>query len=225
MKIIIQKIIVLLSIFVMAKLLYTNELSLLIHPRYFWLIYSSIAVLTVTLIFNRETHSHLKNYFAQAMLLLAMTMGLIIDLKPLSSAGQQQTSYENLSDTNQIIRSKYATSFQLNTAGMSLDELVSLISIDPEPTKYIDKPVVVSGFYFETADGSPMIARHVISCCAADARLIGLWLKEPLDLQLDTWIEVQGTLDLIENDGFRGVAINTTEFDLIDIPKNPYVVN
>jgi putative membrane protein len=45
------------------------------------------------------------------------------------------------------------------------------------------------------ADGSPYLARMVLSCCAADARpvKVGLTGDVPADLTADSWLEVVGT--------------------------------
>ncbi|MGN9779686.1 TIGR03943 family putative permease subunit [Micromonospora sp. H33] len=54
--------------------------------------------------------------------------------------------------------------------------------------------VRLTGFVSTSPDGRPLLARIVVSCCAADGRPIkvGLTEKAPAGLVPDTWIEVTG---------------------------------
>jgi uncharacterized repeat protein (TIGR03943 family) len=53
----------------------------------------------------------------------------------------------------------------------------------------------LTGFVTPAPDGAPMLARIVLSCCAADGRPIKLGLsgRAPIDVPADTWVEVVGT--------------------------------
>jgi uncharacterized repeat protein (TIGR03943 family) len=57
-----------------------------------------------------------------------------------------------------------------------------------------DRQVQLSGFVLMGQDGSPYLARMVISCCAADATpvKVGLTGKVPAGLKTDAWLEVVG---------------------------------
>jgi uncharacterized repeat protein (TIGR03943 family) len=57
------------------------------------------------------------------------------------------------------------------------------------------RTVKLTGFVTPAPDGSPMLARIVLSCCAADGRPIKLGLtgQVPHEVPADTWIEVTGT--------------------------------
>lgn len=52
----------------------------------------------------------------------------------------------------------------------------------------------LTGFITTAPDGAPMLARIVLSCCAADGRPIKLGLtgRAPIDVPADTWVEVTG---------------------------------
>ncbi|MGK5681694.1 TIGR03943 family putative permease subunit [Actinoplanes sp. URMC 104] len=52
----------------------------------------------------------------------------------------------------------------------------------------------LTGFLTTAPDGAPMLARIVLSCCAADGRpiKIGLDGRAPIDVPADTWVEVVG---------------------------------
>jgi uncharacterized repeat protein (TIGR03943 family) len=57
--------------------------------------------------------------------------------------------------------------------------------------------VALTGFVTPGADGQPMLARIVLSCCAADGRPIkvGLSGNTPAGVPPDTWLRIVGTYD------------------------------
>jgi uncharacterized repeat protein (TIGR03943 family) len=57
-----------------------------------------------------------------------------------------------------------------------------------------DRRLQVTGFVTQGPDGQPMLARMILSCCAADGRPIkvGLSGNVPSHVPSDTWIEVTG---------------------------------
>lgn len=217
------KITVLTALVCLVKMSYMGELGLLIHPRYFWLIYTAIAILSLTFFFSPLGKSR-KVRFSTLALTAFFIIGIFIEIKPLSSNAQQQvTNYINSQD--QSIRNKYVTNFNVDTSKMKLEELLSVISVDPEPSSYEGNEVKLTGFYFKNTDGSPMIAKYVLSCCAADARIVGIWLTEDLELEPDTWIDISGSLTEMNFDGVRSVGIKLEKFNIIETPKSPYVTN
>lgn len=218
-----SKITVLAGLACLIKMTYMGELGLLIHPRYFWLIYLSIAILCATFLFTPVAKSS-KAKFPTLALTLFFIIGTLIDIQPLSSNAQQQVS-NYISTQNQDIRNQYTTNFYVDTATLSLEELLSVFSVDPEPKNYEGKEVNLTGFYFENASGTPMIAKYILSCCAADARMVGTWLTDNIELEPDTWIDISGTLTEIEIEGIRSVGIQVKEYEVIETPKSPYVTN
>jgi uncharacterized repeat protein (TIGR03943 family) len=58
-----------------------------------------------------------------------------------------------------------------------------------------DRAVLLTGFITPGPDGQPMLARIILSCCAADGRPIkvGLDGNVPAGVAADSWVEVVGT--------------------------------
>lgn len=88
--------------------------------------------------------------------------------------------------------------------------------------------VRLTGFVTTGPDGRPLLARMVLSCCAADGRPVKLGLTgaAPDGLADDTWIEVTGRYsDRIARD-----PVNDAEIPYLDVeswrqvptPKRPY---
>jgi uncharacterized repeat protein (TIGR03943 family) len=86
----------------------------------------------------------------------------------------------------------------------------------------------MSGFVTPGPDGQPMLARIVLTCCAADGRPIkvGMTGKLPLDVPADTWIQVTGVYtakrakDPVNNVDVAYVEV--ASWEAIPEPKQPY---
>jgi uncharacterized repeat protein (TIGR03943 family) len=91
-----------------------------------------------------------------------------------------------------------------------------------------DRRIKLVGFIAEGPDGKQMLARMILSCCAADARPIkvGLTGEAPSGLALDSWVEVVGTYtDLTMIDSVNGEKIPfiaVSEWRAVDTPKQQY---
>ncbi|MEU8047737.1 TIGR03943 family protein [Micromonospora echinofusca] len=78
-----------------------------------------------------------------------------------------------------------------------------------------DRRVQLAGFVTTGPDGRPLLARMVLSCCAADGRPVKLGLtgEVPDGLADDTWIEVTGRYsDRIARD-----PVNDAEIPYLDV--------
>ena len=86
----------------------------------------------------------------------------------------------------------------------------------------------LTGFITPGPDGNPMLARIVLTCCAADGRPIkvGMSGKVPLDVPADTWVQVTGVYttkrakDPVNNVDMAYVEVRSWE--AIPEPKQPY---
>jgi uncharacterized repeat protein (TIGR03943 family) len=86
----------------------------------------------------------------------------------------------------------------------------------------------LTGFITPAPDGKPMLARIVLSCCAADGRPIkvGMTGQAPIEVPADTWVEVTGAYsaqrgkDPVNNVDVAYVEVKS--WQEIPQPKNPY---
>ena len=86
----------------------------------------------------------------------------------------------------------------------------------------------LTGFITVAPDGSPMLARMVLSCCAADGRpiKIGLDGRTPTDVPADTWVQLTGVYtartakDPVNNVDVAYFDVRT--WQEIPEPKQPY---
>lgn len=90
------------------------------------------------------------------------------------------------------------------------------------------RDVRLTGFITTAPDGAPMLARIVLSCCAADGRPIKLGLsgRAPIDAPADTWVEVVGAYtDRTSKDPVNNVDVAYLEVKTwreVPQPKQPY---
>jgi uncharacterized repeat protein (TIGR03943 family) len=86
----------------------------------------------------------------------------------------------------------------------------------------------LTGFVTPGADGKPMLARIILSCCAADGRPIkvGLSGDTPNTVPSDTWVSVTGTYTAqIVKDPVNGATVpylEVTSWQEIPSPKQQY---
>ena len=86
----------------------------------------------------------------------------------------------------------------------------------------------LTGFLTPARDGSPMLARIVLTCCAADGRPIkvGLTGRAPIEVPADTWVEIVGVYDpKTTKDPVNDVSVAYVEvksWQEIPQPKQPY---
>ena len=91
-----------------------------------------------------------------------------------------------------------------------------------------DRTVRMSGFVITGAGGEPILARMIMSCCAADGRpvKVGMTGNAPVGVPADTWVEVTGRYtDRTGTDPVNGERIpyvDVRDWIQIDPPRNQY---
>lgn len=86
----------------------------------------------------------------------------------------------------------------------------------------------LTGFVTPGPDGEPMLARMVLSCCAADGRPIkvGLAGEGPAGVAPDTWVQVVGTYaDRVGKDPVNDADVpylQVKSWQEVTAPKQPY---
>jgi uncharacterized repeat protein (TIGR03943 family) len=91
-----------------------------------------------------------------------------------------------------------------------------------------DRKVRLTGFLVTGADGTQMLARMILSCCAADARPIkvGFAGSGPTGLADDSWVEIEGTYsDQRVTDSVNGEVIPfiaVSSWRSVPTPKEQY---
>ena len=69
-----------------------------------------------------------------------------------------------------------------------------------------------------------VIYRHMMSCCAADARPVSAYLAvpPPTDLPIDSWVRVRGLVDRRDAPGLTP-TITVDSIRIVPAPRDPYL--
>ncbi|PTM57617.1 TIGR03943 family putative permease subunit [Desmospora activa] len=91
-----------------------------------------------------------------------------------------------------------------------------------------DKPTQIKGFVFRAKDMPDdviLVSRYAMTCCAADASVIGIFASIPGSdsLKEGDWIEVTGPLGEVTTNQGQLPRIKAVEYRKIEAPKDPYV--
>jgi putative membrane protein len=101
-------------------------------------------------------------------------------------------------------------------------------AISMNPKEYIGRKVKVSGFVYKEEGLDPnqlVISRFLITHCIADASIIGLLteFKHSSEFEQDTWLELEGTLDVTTYNGVELPFIKAEKWKVIEEPVEPYI--
>ncbi|HIK29711.1 MAG: TIGR03943 family protein [Oscillatoriaceae bacterium SKW80] len=229
----------------MLKYWLTGKLYLLIHPNYFWLVVmAGLAFLALSALKAKEiirqnrqgvkitqlaNNEHLSMFppgFGSGLLLVTALLGLLITPQVFSS----QTALER-GVTDVIISPRLQRqSFRARTRPeeRSLIDWVRTLSVYPEPETYRGQKVKVQGFVIHPPslpEQYLIIARFIVTCCAADAYPVGLPVKLPQSrtaYPADTWLEIEGQMGVEVLADKRQLVIEASSLKPIPKPPNPY---
>lgn len=194
-----------------------------------FLINSLFLVVAAFLVFapNKNFNQVFKNDIFGSLIAISMVgIGILLPPKSLSSitASQRSIDLNSINLTQNTLTA--VQNFNKSTANYSLGDWIAMQGFNPDPEFYKDKDVKISGFLYKPdnlnlGEDVYLIARFVITCCAVDARPVGLKvLLENNKFNTDEWLEVTGKFNLDSN---GELIINPEKVESIDEPDNPYI--
>lgn len=196
----------------------TGQLSLLIHPNYFWLVFVTSLILLglgiakasqlLTNLRRRKTRleaqdlvQHITLFplgWASGLLTVAAIASFAIPPTVLTSqVALQRGVTESLPVTRVQVQSFRG---QTKPEERSLIEWIRTLNAYPEPDAYAGQKAKVSGFVIhlpQLPDDYLLISRFILTCCAVDAYPVGLPVKLESSRDAyppDTWLEIEGEM-------------------------------
>jgi putative membrane protein len=96
------------------------------------------------------------------------------------------------------------------------------------PDLFKGKSIQLKGFVYKEEGMNKdelVVGRFIITHCIADAGLIGFMVKmdEAPGLESDTWIEIEGVLDMTKYGDFDMPVIKVSSWNTVSAPDDPYV--
>lgn len=123
----------------------------------------------------------------------------------------------------------YQDMLKSKTIQLTEDNYIGSITLmEDHMPEYLDKEIIMSGFIFREEsypDNQMVVGRFGISCCVADGGIYGI-MVQGMDLDSyknDMWVEIKGTLNMVDYNGWELPLIEPTEIKEIQTPHEPYV--
>jgi len=225
-------------------LCYSTKINFFVHPDYAYLAlgggYGLVLLFVIGIInffVGKKNCSDCNDFTSQRffslnnfLVLLPLIVALMTQPRALSSATALNRNLRLDVDSVFGRQISVATQFVIDTQKRSMIDWIRLFNQDPEPDHHKDLKAKVVGFVLRD-NTLPvdhfMIARFVISCCAADARPVGLIVQyDPakFNFKNDEWIEVSGTFASEEVGGQRQPVLVLESYKVVPIPENPYAI-
>jgi uncharacterized repeat protein (TIGR03943 family) len=119
-------------------------------------------------------------------------------------------------------------SLTVDTSSFSMQDWVGALSADPNPKDYLGKPVQVSGIVIHNAASVPpgyiMVIRYFVTCCIADARPVGLIVRDTSHGKLrdNQWVTVKGQMESASYEGQK-LAIVQPKVLAVVRSGDPYI--
>jgi len=110
----------------------------------------------------------------------------------------------------------------------------NIFKLEGKVQQYIGKKVIIRGFVYKEEnfkENEFVVSRMLMSCCAADAQVIGLMCRwdNASQLNKEQWISVEGTLESTKygsddkDEGDIMPIIVVQKIENIEAPENPYI--
>jgi len=246
------------AIFAWALLLgnywWTGKVVLLLHPDYVWLTVGAALVLLglggcrgwqllrywrqsrfAPLLPPSQHIALLPARWSSSLLLATALLGLMVTPRAFAShTALQRGVTDSLGLMDSLVSEKLQPqAFWSRTSPQerSLIDWVRTLSVYPEPDAYGGQKVNVTGFVIHPPDLPSdylLLARFVITCCAADAYPVALpvqLIAPPQAYAADSWLQVEGEMATAVLNGDRRLVIRATQLTPVPEPQNPYAYN
>lgn len=227
-----------LSLFLTEKLL-SGKLSLYINIRYAPLTVFGIivlAIMTVALIRGPKTdhdhqganHEHKHNNSTKSLVILfvPLLIAFLIPVRPLD-AGAASTHSMNVS-APLTGSSSQTRQFEAAADTRNILDWIRIFNSGTDPSPYLGQMAHVTGFVYHDPRlpaNQFIVSRFVITCCAADASLIGMIVTwdESKGLKDSAWVEVKGPVQSTQLGGQPIALVQATLVQPVEQPQQPYL--
>ncbi|MEA2114358.1 MAG: TIGR03943 family protein [Thermodesulfobacteriota bacterium] len=210
-----------------------KHLARLLHPGLWWLVVSAAVILILFLIVNLKrqvTEKQQKSLGMQWPSLLILLLPLLYFTHAQSARFNSKTfTTRSLQTENGFLQGSFdarvAAELRAYEEG---NKEVTLTQLFLHAKKYIGKEVEVVCQTFvdeRLPDNQVMCYRYLMTCCAADARPIFVFVEpaEGTNVENDKWIKVKGTVGIISNSAGEVPTITPDSILYVKEPMFPYV--
>jgi uncharacterized repeat protein (TIGR03943 family) len=213
-----------------------GKLDLYIHPRYtvFTLLMSALAFLIISAGFWRRLHrssiiSKSSGWqVALGAVCIVISVGLLISRpSPLTSTTANQRGV----NAGSLDLSTQTNSTTISTNGdysrFTVKEWSSLLAQTSDPHFFVGKKAHLVGFVTAVSEdkNSFYVSRFVITCCAVDARAIGVPVYSPgwqNEYRENQWVQIDGSFVQNTASASPSIVVKPANITKINTPDDPY---
>lgn len=215
-----------------------SSLGRLLHPNLWWLVICATVILVLFLAVNlrRQVASSQQNNFWLRWPSLIILLVPLLYYIPAQKARFNAATLEKraIQTESGFIPGDIAEKAPANNdyppplAERDAPSDIPLTRLSTSPEEYLGKEVEVICKSFidpHLPDDLFMCYRYLITCCAADAMPVFLFVKHPgaKAVKNDVWVRVKGPFSLIENAKVQVPSLQTDSILYIDEPPIPYL--
>ncbi len=218
---------------------FEEKLKWYIHPRYelFSLALATTGVLlalATIITLPQRAHNHqpprkrYRSYGTAVMVIISIGMLLVIQPAALTSLTVSQRVMNSGVNATSDARESAILKERGSYTNFTIKDWSLLLSQSSDPKQYQNKPAKVSGFITAGKDENVFfVSRFVVTCCALDARPIGVPVYSPgwrKTFAPDQWVETSGAFIANPNTNATERTVLSPDYVRpIDKEKNQYV--
>jgi putative membrane protein len=199
-----------------------------LRPDYWWLVEAGAAILVIFLISLVYCNPH--NHGRRGVSLLVQIGIMILPLLYLPTAVMSHLSPEAAKKRSfhMAQSARIARAAPTNNSGLDLPENTSLLNLVMDPDSYEGKRVITIGMVYWD-DNLPeklfLCYQLLMSCCAADARPIGVLVEYDMlkTLNKGDWVTVEGVLGSANIKDKKVIRISAEKVVSTEPPKDQYL--
>lgn len=216
-----------------------GKLSLYVHPRYivFTVIMSvlALAFMIADALLRTKTPRALRRTGVWQIAAGLLSMGVCAGLLLVPPAGLTSSAAKQRGiNVGALGLSGQAPLTDLTGANaryeqFSIKEWAVLLAQSDDPGLFSGKPADITGFVSPAPDNNPnvfYVARFVITCCAIDARPLGVPVYQPdwrNQYTADQWLHVQGAFGANPAAGAFPIVLEPKTVTPVSQPDDPYI--
>lgn len=208
-----------------------RDLARLLHPGLWWLVACASVILILFLMVNlkRQVSGYRKNSLQmQLPSLLIMLLPLLYFTHAQSARFNTNTfTTRSLQTEDGFLQGNFDERVAAEIMEYEENKEVSLTKLFMQAKKYTGKEVEVVCQTFvdeRLPDNLIMCYRYLMTCCAADARPVFIFIDPPEEtvVENDKWLRVKGTVSIIGEPGKEVPTITPDSILYVKEPKFPY---
>lgn len=240
--------------FMLTSLLISGELSLYINPSLKWLVGISVillVILGIAQLWQLKGHEmHRVGLIGYCLAFLPLLLFLVVPPKSLDASMAAKKGVNMIQEKAASLQQQEQDPNQTASFGADLgpdpyqvavNELkkVPVIKFNEQnftdyinalnlyPDQLVGKKVEVYGFVYRDntmKKNQFVIARYDITCCTADASIVGFLVNTTGDVPpINKWIKITGKLNTEEISGYPSPVLSISNYQAIEAPKDPYI--